>query len=90
MGNVRTRVIKSTAKRLLEYYPDLFKPDFEHNKKIVARLISTKSKRVRNQIAGYITHLLRIRERREKQIAALESQETPQETSSQEASEGFD
>jgi len=65
MGNVRTRVIKSTARKLLEYYPDLFKPDFEYNKRLVAKLINTKSKKVRNQIAGYITHLLKIKMKRE-------------------------
>jgi small subunit ribosomal protein S17e len=71
MGNVRTRVIKSTARKLLEYYPDLFKPDFEYNKRLVAKLVNTKSKKVRNQIAGYITHLLKIKQKQEKR--ALET-----------------
>ena len=65
MGKVRTKMIKRTARELLEKYPELFTRDFEHNKKVVSRLIETKSKRVRNQIAGYITHLVAIRIKRE-------------------------
>ncbi len=61
MGKVRTKMIKRTARELLEKYPDLFTRDFEHNKKVVSKLINTRSKRVRNQIAGYITHLVGIR-----------------------------
>ncbi|MEZ0290793.1 MAG: 30S ribosomal protein S17e [Sulfolobales archaeon] len=71
-GNVRTKYIKSTARKLLEAYPDLFKPDFEYNKKLVAQLVNTKSKKVRNQIAGYITHLLRVKERLERSVRELE------------------
>ncbi len=75
MGNVRTRVIKSTARKLLEYYPDLFKPDFEYNKRLVAKLVNIKSKKVRNQIAGYITHLLKIKEKQEKRALEVVSEE---------------
>ena len=65
MGKVRTKMIKRTAKELLEKYPDAFTNDFEHNKKVVSQLVITGSKRVRNQIAGYITHLVNIRLKRE-------------------------
>ncbi len=67
MGKVRTKMIKRTARELLEKYPDLFIWDFEHNKRVVARLVDVKSKKVRNQIAGYITHLIAIRLKREAQ-----------------------
>jgi small subunit ribosomal protein S17e len=79
LGNVRTKYIKSTARKLLESYPDLFKPDFEYNKKLVAQLITTRSKKVRNQIAGYITHLLKIKER-EKQSAETSLETMTEET----------
>lgn len=65
MGKVRTKMIKRTARELFEKYPELFTRDFEHNKRVVSRLIEVKSKRVRNQIAGYITHLVAIRMKRE-------------------------
>ncbi len=65
MGKVRTKMIKRTARELLEKYPDLFIWDFEHNKRVVSRLVDVKSKRVRNQIAGYITHLVSIQLKRQ-------------------------
>lgn len=64
MGKVRTTLVKRTARKLLEMYPDLFTRDFEHNKRVVSQLIEYRSKKLRNQIAGYITHLIKIREKR--------------------------
>jgi small subunit ribosomal protein S17e len=66
MGKVRPTIVKRTARKLLEMYPDLFTRDFEHNKRVVSQLIEYKSKKLRNQIAGYITHLIKIQERRKK------------------------
>ena len=63
MGKVRTSVVKRTARKLLEMYPDIFTTDFEHNKRVVSELIEYKSKKLRNQIAGYITHLVKIRQK---------------------------
>ncbi|ABN70006.1 30S ribosomal protein S17e [Staphylothermus marinus F1] len=65
MGKVRTKIVKRTARELLEKYPNLFTRDFEHNKKVVSKLIETKSKKLRNQIAGYITHLVGIKLKRQ-------------------------
>lgn len=67
MGKVRTKVVKRTARELLEKYPDLFTQDFNQNKVIVAKLVSTPSKRIRNQIAGYITHLVKVSAKRREQ-----------------------
>lgn len=69
MGKVRTSLVKRTARRLLEEYGDLFRRDFEHNKRVVSQLIDYRSKKLRNQIAGYITHLLKIQEKRRKEEA---------------------
>ncbi len=63
MGKVRTSIVKRTARKLLSMYPDLFTDDFEHNKQMVKKLIETPSKKLRNQIAGYITHLVKIMKR---------------------------
>ena len=65
MGKVRTTVVKRTARKLLERYPDLFTGDFEHNKMVVSKLVEVKSKKLRNQIAGYVTHLVNLRRKRE-------------------------
>ena len=63
MGKVRPSIVKRTARKILSMYPDLFTDDFEHNKQIVKKLIETPSKKLRNQIAGYITHLVKIMRR---------------------------
>lgn len=65
LGKIRTKLVKRTARELLEKYPDLFTRDFEHNKRVVSKLIDTPSKKLRNQIAGYITHLVAIKLKRE-------------------------
>lgn len=65
MGKVRTRLVKRTAKELLAKYPDLFTDDFEHNKQILKKILDTPSKKLRNQIAGYITHLVKLMRRRQ-------------------------
>ncbi|MEB3774112.1 MAG: 30S ribosomal protein S17e [Desulfurococcales archaeon] len=67
MGKVRTTLVKRTARKLLAEYGDLFKRDFEHNKRVVSQLIEYRSKKLRNQIAGYITHLLKVQERRKRE-----------------------
>ena len=67
MGKVRSSYIKNTARRLLELYPDKFTKDFNENKKLVSELTNITSKRVRNRVAGYITRLVKIREREESQ-----------------------
>jgi len=65
MGKVRNTLVKRTARKLLEKYPDLFTGDFEHNKKLVSMLIEYRSKKLRNQIAGYVTHLVNLQKKRE-------------------------
>lgn len=65
MGKVRPIFIKRTARELLEKYKDKFKPDFEHNKRVVQELTNIRSKRMRNKIAGYITRLIKIEAKRQ-------------------------
>lgn len=56
MGSVRTEQIKRTANELIERFPDKFSHDFEANKHVVGTLLRGATRKVRNQIAGYITH----------------------------------
>jgi len=65
LGKVRPTFIKRTARELLEKYRDRFKPDFEHNKRVVQELTNIRSKRIRNRVAGYITRLIKIEMRRQ-------------------------
>ncbi|TGZ84880.1 ribosomal protein S17e [Ascodesmis nigricans] len=59
MGRVRTKTVKKSAKIIIErYYPKLTL-DFETNKRICDEIATIQSKRLRNKIAGYTTHLMK-------------------------------
>jgi small subunit ribosomal protein S17e len=59
MGRVRTKTVKRSAKIIIErYYPTL-SLDFETNKRRCDEIAIIQSKRLRNKIAGYTTHLMR-------------------------------
>eukprot|EP00178_Gracilaria_changii_P012008 TRINITY_DN3391_c0_g5_i1.p2 TRINITY_DN3391_c0_g5~~TRINITY_DN3391_c0_g5_i1.p2 ORF type:complete len:132 (-),score=34.57 TRINITY_DN3391_c0_g5_i1:15-410(-) len=59
MGRVRTKTVKKAAKLIVEkYYPRLT-DDFQVNKKICEEAATIPSKRMRNKIAGYVTHLMK-------------------------------
>lgn len=75
MGKVRTTPIKRISRELLEKYPDLFTKDFQKNKEVLKSILRTQSKKIRNQIAGYITHLIRVRERMQRAEAAGAAEE---------------
>jgi len=57
LGKVRTEHIKRMAKELIRRFPNKFSSNFEENKRAVAALVQGTTTRVRNQIAGYITHV---------------------------------
>jgi len=70
MGKVRISLIKRTARKLLELYPNEVSDDFEANKQLVSKYVYVKSKKLRNQIAGYLTHLVKLQKRRQSQERA--------------------
>ncbi|KAH3687099.1 hypothetical protein WICPIJ_001928 [Wickerhamomyces pijperi] len=58
-GRVRTKTVKRASKALIErYYPKLTL-DFETNKRLTSEIAVIPSKRLRNKIAGYTTHLMK-------------------------------
>ncbi|MBS3152890.1 30S ribosomal protein S17e [Candidatus Woesearchaeota archaeon] len=59
MGRIRTTLVKRTGENLVKKFPDRFQPNFEHNKKNLDEVADIYSKKLRNLIAGYITHLLK-------------------------------
>ncbi len=61
MGKIRITLVKRTARKALDTYPEDFKADFDHNKFKLEELFMLPSKRMRNKIAGYLTHLFRRR-----------------------------
>ena len=62
MGRVRTEMVKKLARVLVETHHEKFSTDYEVNKKSVDELVDTKSKRIRNKVAGYVTRLRMIEE----------------------------
>ena len=59
---MRIELIKRTAKELVRRFPNRFSTSFEENKKLVGSLVTGGSVKVRNQIAGYITRFLVVRD----------------------------
>mmetsp|Transcript_5035 Transcript_5035/g.4229 ORF Transcript_5035/g.4229 Transcript_5035/m.4229 type:complete len:145 (-) Transcript_5035:541-975(-) len=59
MGRVRTKTTKKAAKVLIEKYYNKLTNDFHFNKKILSEVALVPSKRMRNKIAGFATHLMK-------------------------------
>jgi small subunit ribosomal protein S17e len=59
MGRVRTKLVKRAARKIVENYYSRLTLDFDTNKKIAEEVALIPSKRLRNKIAGYITHLMK-------------------------------
>lgn len=57
MGNVRPEKVKRVARELFEKHPTMFTTDFDQNKKLLEKMMSTPSKSLRNMIIGYVTRL---------------------------------
>ncbi len=62
LGKVRTSAVKRIAREILEVHPGLFTSDFEKNKEIFQnnQIADIPTKRLRNRILGYITHLVKL------------------------------
>ncbi|EGN91835.1 hypothetical protein SERLA73DRAFT_191943 [Serpula lacrymans var. lacrymans S7.3] len=59
MGRVRTKTTKRASRVLIEkYYPRLTL-DFHTNKRIIDEVAIVPSKRLRNKISGFTTHLMK-------------------------------
>ena len=71
MGRIKTRKVKVLAKEIVEKYPDRVSADFELNKHLVGELlVGQVSKKLRNQVAGYITRLVKMRLKKAEEVAA--------------------
>jgi small subunit ribosomal protein S17e len=56
LGKVKTEHIKRLGQELLERFPEKFSSNFDDNKRTVDELTEGATTKVRNQVAGYITH----------------------------------
>ncbi|MBS3098434.1 30S ribosomal protein S17e [Candidatus Woesearchaeota archaeon] len=62
MGRIKTQLVKRVTLELIRQHKDKFKDAFDENKKIVSGLTNVSSKKLRNNIAGYITRLVKNKE----------------------------
>ncbi len=51
--------IRRISTELTEKYPEAFSADFDKNKEMLGKLTVVQSKMVRNQVAGYISKMLK-------------------------------
>ncbi|OXB71844.1 UNVERIFIED_CONTAM: hypothetical protein H355_013667 [Colinus virginianus] len=58
-GRVRTRTVKRAARQIVEKYYAKLTLDFQINKKISEEVAVIPSKRMRNRVAGFVTHLMK-------------------------------
>eukprot|EP00249_Psilotum_nudum_P032318 c47679_g1_i1 orf=173-598(+) len=59
MGRVRTKTVKKASRQMIEKYYSRMTLDFQTNKKIAEEVALIPSKRLRNKIAGFATHLMK-------------------------------
>merc|ERR1711981_648580 len=59
MGRVRTKTVKRASRAIIEKYYGKLTNDFHTNKRIVDEIAVIQSKRLRNKIAGFTTHLMK-------------------------------
>eukprot|EP00199_Chlamydomonas_sp_CCMP681_P005250 CAMPEP_0119101268 /NCGR_PEP_ID=MMETSP1180-20130426/362_1 /TAXON_ID=3052 ORGANISM="Chlamydomonas cf sp, Strain CCMP681" /NCGR_SAMPLE_ID=MMETSP1180 /ASSEMBLY_ACC=CAM_ASM_000741 /LENGTH=142 /DNA_ID=CAMNT_0007085363 /DNA_START=71 /DNA_END=499 /DNA_ORIENTATION=- len=59
MGRVRTKTVKKASRIIIEKYYNRLTNDFHTNKRVCAEIAIIQSKRLRNKIAGFTTHLMK-------------------------------
>ena len=59
MGRVRTKTVKRASKVLLERHYGKLTTDFHLNKRILSEVAKVPTKKLRNKIAGFATHLVK-------------------------------
>jgi len=59
MGRVRTKTVKKASRQIIEKYYMRLTTDFSINKKVCEEIATIPTKRLRNKIAGFVTHMMR-------------------------------
>ncbi|WCJ34228.1 40S ribosomal protein S17 [Euphorbia peplus] len=59
MGRVRPKTVKKPSRQVIERYYSKMTLDFHTNKKILEEVAIIPTKRLRNKIAGFSTHLMK-------------------------------
>ena len=69
----------------MQLHKDEVAIDFEKNKQIVDQYVDTRTKRMRNKIAGYLTGLKRVEEHRKQHMMAPAAVAPPEDEKSSRA-----
>ncbi|KAJ1408443.1 ribosomal protein S17e [Ochromonadaceae sp. CCMP2298] len=56
---VRTKTVKKSARIIIEKYYSKLTLDFHTNKRVTGEVAIIPSKKMRNKIAGFVTHLMK-------------------------------
>merc|ERR1711937_353643 len=59
MGRVRNKTVKRSSKKIVERYYQRLTLDFNTNKRICDEVAMIPSKKLRNKIAGFTTHMMK-------------------------------
>merc|ERR1711871_777125 len=59
MGRVRNKTVKRASKKVIERYYQRLTLDFNTNKRICDEVAMIPSKKLRNKIAGFTTHMMK-------------------------------
>ena len=59
MGKIRTKTVKRASRQVVEKYFAKLNCDFYQNKSVVRDVTIARSKKLKNKIAGYATHIMK-------------------------------
>jgi len=59
MGRIKTKQIKRLTGQLVKKHREEFTRDYKENKEIIPKFADIPSKKMRNVLAGYITHVIK-------------------------------
>ena len=59
MGKIRTKTVKRASKQVIEKYFSKLNRDFYSNKRVVLDVTIATSKKLKNKISGYTTHIMK-------------------------------
>ena len=61
MGRIKLQLVKRTTRALMKMHGDEFQADFGKNKEIINKYTTVSNKKLRNNMAGYATKLVKMR-----------------------------